>query len=313
MEGKIWDVLFFIGFCVVFALAASSLVHLYLLWTMVKRLLDAIAMIPMMRSFGRIPNKIVDVFGKYLYTQKPHLTHLQMPIHQLQILAEAIKNDPQAPASLQRIVERAPRLEQVFLSHFAQGRKRRDTELLARTIRTQLSELASVAMDALSDRWTNLNVDEAFGGGMEDYKASKPTEGEPAWVPLAEGFTATQFVVYLSQYFLQLRNMAWTVIISSSLLLIAATCYPFHPQQLLLYCLLALIAAAMGMVVYVFVQMNKDTVVSRISRTQPGKLSFDSGLIGSFMTYVLPAAGLLTAQLSGSFRTILEPLLRVLK
>jgi len=63
----------------------------------------------------------------------------------------------------------------------------------------------------------------------------------------------------------------------------------------------------------VLVEMNRDEVVSRILKTTPGKLSFDSGLIGSFVTYVVPALGLVTAQLSGSFRWLLEPLVHVMK
>ena len=69
----------------------------------------------------------------------------------------------------------------------------------------------------------------------------------------------------------------------------------------------------MAGIVYLLIDMNRDEVVSRVTRTTPGKLSLDSGLIGSFLTYVVPAAGVLFAQLSGSFRWLLEPLLRVMK
>jgi hypothetical protein len=59
--------------------------------------------------------------------------------------------------------------------------------------------------------------------------------------------------------------------------------------------------------------MNRDELVSRISRTTPGKFSLDSGFLASFFTYIVPAVGVLAAQLSGSFRWLLEPLLRVMK
>ncbi len=48
-------------------------------------------------------------------------------------------------------------------------------------------------------------------------------------------------------------------------------------------------------------------------KTTPGKLSLDSGFVGSFLTYIVPALGVLTAQLSGSFRWLLEPIMHVMK
>ncbi len=45
----------------------------------------------------------------------------------------------------------------------------------------------------------------------------------------------------------------------------------------------------------------------------PGRFSLDSGFIGSFMTYIVPAVGVAAAQLSGSLGMVLEPLLRVMK
>jgi hypothetical protein len=120
-------------------------------------------------------------------------------------------------------------------------------------------------------------------------------------------------VIYVSQFFVQLRNLVWAAVITASLLLMAATSYPFHPEKLLLIGLILLSAAGMVGVLYVLIDMNRDELVSRVTRTTPGKFSFDSGFIGSFFTYIVPAAGVLAAQLSGSFRWVLEPLLRVMK
>ncbi len=100
--------------------------------------------------------------------------------------------------------------------------------------------------------------------------------------------------------------------ICSALLLLAATCYPFHPEHVLLTCLLGLTGGSIVAVVYLLIDMNRDELVSRISRTSQGKF-FDSGFIGSFLTYIVPIVGVLVAQLSGSFRWLLEPIMRVMK
>jgi hypothetical protein len=133
------------------------------------------------------------------------------------------------------------------------------------------------------------------------------------WVELAEGVIATQVVIYISQFFVQLRNLVWSMIICSVLLLLAATSYPFHPERLILYEMLALIGAVVAAVFYVLIQVNRDELVSRISGTTPNRFTLDAGFISSVFTYIVPTLSVVTLQLSGAFRFMLEPLLRVLK
>jgi hypothetical protein len=132
-------------------------------------------------------------------------------------------------------------------------------------------------------------------------------------VPLAENAVATQIIVYVGQFFAQLRSLVVAAMVCTSLLLLSATSYPFHPERLLLVCLLGLSGVGLAAVVWVLFEMNRDEVVSRILKTTPGKLSLDSGFVGSFLTYVVPTVGILAAQLSGSFRWLLEPILHVMK
>src|SRR5262249_39422039 len=49
------------------------------------------------------------------------------------------------------------------------------------------------------------------------------------WVRLAENFVATQIVLYVSQFFVHLRNLLLSVTVGTLLLLLAATSYPFQP------------------------------------------------------------------------------------
>jgi hypothetical protein len=180
-------------------------------------------------------------------------------------------------------------------------------------VREKLSDVAGRCLAVLAPRGRWLAVDDAFGGGAGKDAPAVPAPAEPAWVALAESVAATQVVIYVSQFFVQLRNLVWAAIVTSSLLLLAATSYPFHPEKLLLVGLIVLSGAGMASVLYVLIDMNRDEVVSRVTRTTPGKFSLDGGFVGSFFTYIVPVAGVLAAQLSGSFRWVLEPLLRVMK
>jgi hypothetical protein len=133
------------------------------------------------------------------------------------------------------------------------------------------------------------------------------------WVDLAEEFVATQVVTYISQYFVRMRSMAWSMLVCSVLLLLAATSYPFQPVRLILYTMLGLIGAVVIGIVYVLVAVNRDELVSRISGTTPNRFSLDSGFLNSIVTYILPALGVVALQISGAFRFILEPILRAFR
>jgi hypothetical protein len=128
----------------------------------------------------------------------------------------------------------------------------------------------------------------------------------------AEELVATGLVNYLGQFFIQLRSLMLAVLVCSSLLLIAATSYPFHPEKLLLMFLLGLVGAGVACVAYVFLDMSRDEAITRIANTG-GRFSLDTSFLGSFFTYVVPTLGILAAQLSGTFRWALEPILRVVK
>jgi hypothetical protein len=313
VEGWAWDSLFFVGFAALFVLSSTTLIRLFFLWARVKGLLDAIASQPMMRAFGRLPTKVTEIFGRYLFTQRPHLSHLQVPAHQLRLLAEAVDKDPAAPDRLRNLEPTADAIDALLAEQLTAARRRGAARRTERAVRDKLSAVAGACLEVLAARGRWLAVDEAFGGGQgKDTPASAPTN-DPAWISLAESVAATQVVIYVSQFFVQLRNLVWASIVTSSLLLLAATSYPFHPEKLLLIGLIALSAAGMAGVLYVLIDMNRDEVVSRVTKSTPGKFSFDSGFLGSFFTYIVPAAGVLIAQLSGSFRWLLEPLVRVMK
>ena len=59
--------------------------------------------IAIVRAFVKLPTKVSDVFGKYLFTARPQFAHLQLPAHQLRLLAEAAEHGfeerPRKPAA----------------------------------------------------------------------------------------------------------------------------------------------------------------------------------------------------------------------
>jgi membrane-bound metal-dependent hydrolase YbcI (DUF457 family) len=310
VEGAVWDGLFAAGFAGVYAFAALTIFQTVGLWRQTKGLLRTMARMPVMRVFGRLPAGVSGAVAKTLYSRSARPLMATMSVHQLRQLADAAAADPGAPEPLRGLGPVADEAEARLRASANPKRGAHGDPADEAAVRDALSDAAARGLAALAPRWKGLPTEEAFGGAPLAAKADAPAE--PAWVARAEELAATQLVTYLSQFFIQLRSLMLAVLVCSSLLLVAATSYPFHPERLLLVSLLGLVGAATAAVVYVFLDMSLDETVGRVSRPG-GRFGLDAGFLSSFFTYVVPTLGILAAQLSGTFRWALEPILRVVK
>jgi len=307
VEGNAWDILFAVGFMGIYVFVSLTIFQMVTLWRQTKGLLTTIAKMPLMRVFSRLPERVSAVITKHLYSRSAQPMMLKIAVHQLRQLADAAKADPSAPESIRELGVIAERAETRLLefTNPTHGNAGNPAEEVA--LRDMLSGATATGLAALSTRWKSLPTDEAFGA-----TPAAGSETSPAWVVRAEEMAATQLVNYLGQFFIQLRSLMLAVMVCSSLLLMSATSYPFHPERLLLMFMLGLVGAGLGCVAYVFLDMSRDEAIGRIAKSN-GRFSMDAGFMGSFFTYIVPMLGILAAQLSGTFRWALEPILRVVK
>jgi hypothetical protein len=130
-----------------------------------------------------------------------------------------------------------------------------------------------------------------------------------------EDFLALRVVAYLRYVFAQLRGYLMGGLFPGVLLLIAISCYAFEPKSFCSLGLLAGLLAALAATVAVFVSMNRDAVLSRISGSDLGEVSLDRSFFGNLLTYiVLPLLGLLATQVPAAGSLLdnwLRPLLRI--
>ncbi len=98
--------------------------------------------------------------------------------------------------------------------------------------------------------------------------------------------------------------------------MLAATVYPFFPQHELLLVLTllgGLVAAGIGVFL---VQLNRDELISRVTRTAPNRFTPDLAFFQGAVTYVLPILAAVTFQfpfVTSSFRSLFDPLFHIIR
>jgi ABC-type multidrug transport system fused ATPase/permease subunit len=327
-EGEVWDWIVQIIFWAAAAAVVLTLVRFLVLWSQLGELLGRILRVPMVGAFERLPDEIGRLFGGYLYAmeevRRRHLAVLtwMLPHTERKDVAKLLGDDYQA---LQGSFERMGGSTGATTGGA-------DDRQLAEAIRKKAADYLT---NDLPDVWVKQWVNQAFGvarapEGKDDEKGKAnagkdkgptprlftgPAEPDPARQILAEKetFVAAVVVLYLGQFFAQLRQLVWALVFVPPLLLFAAASYPFQPDRPRLTAVIALLGAAAAGIVYVLYRINRDGLVSRVTRTTPGRFTLDSGFLSSLAAYVLPIVAVLALQVLGLFRFVVEPLLGLLQ
>jgi hypothetical protein len=91
------------------------------------------------------------------------------------------------------------------------------------------------------------------------------------------------------------------------LMLLAVSSYPFQPSDKLLLFNWVVILATVVLTVVVFVQVNRNSVVSFLSGTDPGKVNWNQQFIVRLLLYgVVPVLALLGAQFPEGLKNIVS-------
>ena len=94
-----------------------------------------------------------------------------------------------------------------------------------------------------------------------------------------------------------MQNLVYFVMVGLLLMLLAVISYPFQPTDLLLLYNWSIILAFVALTLVVFVQIDRDTVLSLLSGTTPGRVTWNRAFVYRILTYViLPVSALLGAQ-----------------
>jgi hypothetical protein len=133
------------------------------------------------------------------------------------------------------------------------------------------------------------------------------------WTRMAEDLIALQILRWFAPALSYLVPMMQFIVVGSLSLLLAAMSYPFDHQGWLTIMMACLIVFVGGVVTMILVGINRDELISRVSDTAPGRLTFDSNFLTSLVTTLGPLLGALLAisfDVSDLLRAWLGPLLQ---
>jgi len=115
--------------------------------------------------------------------------------------------------------------------------------------------------------------------------------------PEVRQFVALRVAAWLRYVLAHMRSCLVGALASGLLALVGVTAYAFQPRHFVSLAIWLALAAAVGLTLLVFVQMDRNATLSRIGDTTPGKVTFDRTFFSKLFTFVgLPVLGLVATQ-----------------
>jgi hypothetical protein len=137
----------------------------------------------------------------------------------------------------------------------------------------------------------------------------------PSPGPAVQEFLAVRLVAYIRPVISHLRNCLMATMASGLFLLAAVQTYSFQPKRFVSLGILGVLVLAVVVTLWAFLQMDRNTTLSAIGGTAPGKVTFDRPFFLNVLTYgAIPLLGVVATQFPSVGQEILgwvNPLLRV--
>jgi hypothetical protein len=144
-----------------------------------------------------------------------------------------------------------------------------------------------------------LQLLQSLTGPMEKHWSGGLAESAPAatFFEQAEEFIVTRVVNFLAVVFPSLQNLGYFMLVGLLLMLLAVTSYPFQPRNEFLFFNWVVILAFVGTIFWIFVQMDRDAVLSLLNGAEPGQINISFELVARTLLYIgAPLLALLGAQ-----------------
>lgn len=135
-------------------------------------------------------------------------------------------------------------------------------------------------------------------------------------VKRSEEFTALHVVHAVEPFLGSLHRLSVFLLLTLLVCVILTVTYPFQPESIFAVGSVMLLVAAIGSVLYVMFDMNRDPVLSSMARTNPGEITWDTRFITNLFAFgVLPLLTFASSQFPALRATLFswaDPLVRVI-
>lgn len=301
----------------------------FLLWKRLRVFLGLLAVHPMADAFDRVPRRLADAVGPRAFGRFISLPDFASLLHLWRLLKTGFGSArPGLEASFDvKDPEKANVLVALgkidTLKFDYSGRLRRYGGRLVQTWKARVQTAESVARMArilqpvVEPYWRTkpLPADAPAAESSKDRRAIDPAA--LAWLRQAEEFLAAHLVIYVAYVFLHLRNLLSTYVLSVLLLFVAVTAYPFQPARFLVLFLFGFVLLLAAVTIGTFLQMDRDEILSRVTRTTAGKVSWDFAFIARVFVYgVVPILGVVGAsipEVQTGLSSVIDSVSRVIK
>ncbi|MDR3632966.1 MAG: hypothetical protein P4L84_03965 [Isosphaeraceae bacterium] len=327
-----------------------------LLWKHLRKMFREIAQFPVLQAYDRLPASFSRTYGRYLDQYEPRFSNLAFSVQQwarvaqgfdsarmdirtqlfgdthtqltvperalLDQIAINIKLTPDGTGT-----DAADRIKALFDGEMATGGDFGD--VAQAPIRLGLISAAAACLRVLVPSWRFMPLQQAYADAPlnRDVKASPAatpqaqaaptaTSPGPSWRKAAEELVALEVVNYVSQFTIHMRNLATFLTVGPLLLLFTITSYPFQPARLLMVLVGGMAFIVVFFIIYVYVQLDRDTFLSRVSLTLPNRVTLDRTFLATILPTILPLVGIAITQfpdLSDAIDSIFEPIFRLLR
>jgi hypothetical protein len=121
------------------------------------------------------------------------------------------------------------------------------------------------------------------------------------WERTAEDFVAMRTATSISHVTGQIRLFMNYALSAALLLVCAVMSYPFQPERFLSVMTWSLVLVVVGSSIGTLVVLERDEILSRLGRTQPGRIDLNMRLFSQVFVYALLPLLLLVARAVPSF------------
>ena len=309
-----YDLLFWIGTYSMLVTGCWALYRIAATWSALQSALVALSETPILNAFSRLPRHVskltrLSIFANTenaatLHTISERWRELRRELRELRDTFSQPNSAPLGAADR----DAAAAMLRVMHRHDT------DKEFCGLPQRDRMRHIRRTAY-ALSAAWRAAETSPALDGSAP-LEQRPPSKAIGAAMRTAEEFMAIECVRYVESVLHDLRLLASFLLMSLLLSVALLSSYPFQPQGIVKLAFIALLLGTVIVLFLVMTQMSRDDVLSSITRTEPGKVSWDTTLVLNLVLFgVIPLLALVSSEFP-SVRTFLfswaEPMLRSL-